>query len=226
MAIAQPVSPSNSRLKVKVGDRWLLMGTSGSGKTTALKYLDAVYGRLFPTARHFVLDSKMDGDFDDWPGRIISDTCPSLPDPNQKYQVWQVVNILPDEIEKWFVQILHDAKSGPALVEIDELHTLVYKPNVYSPKFNQILKTGRGLGIGTIALTQELSKIPANAYKQATHRLGFYIDRAAIYDRQIWQALLKSKVADPPDEYGLYYQQEKWRGEPQYFPNIQSFLGL
>lgn len=165
----------------------------------------------------------MDGDFDDWPGRVVSDLCPASPGRNQRYQVWQCVNIIPEEIEKWLWGIRRDA---PALVEIDELHALVYKPGLYSQELNTILKTGRSGPVGTIALTQELSKIPANAYKQASHRLGFYIDQAARYDRQIWQALLKSKVSDPVDEYGLYYQHEKGRGEPEYFKTIQQFLGL
>jgi hypothetical protein len=170
-----------------------------------------------------VLDSKMDGDFDDWPGIIKGDTCPPVPGANDRYQVWQCIKAVPDEIEKWLWQIRNDA---PAVVEIDELHTLVYQRGVYSDEFNIILKTGRSGPVGSIALTQELSKIPQNAYKQATHRLGFYIDKASRYDHQIWQALLKSKVDDPPDEYGLYYQREKGRGEPRYFSTIQEFLGV
>lgn len=201
------------------------MGTSGSGKTTALKYLDAVYTHLFPSMRHYVLDTKMDGDFDDWPGRVMGDMCPPPPGRNQRYQVWQCVNIIPEEIEAWLYGIRHDAKNGGAVLEIDELHMLVYKPNQYSKEFNTILKTGRSIPLGTIALSQEMSKIPSNAYKQASHRLGFYIDKAARYDHQIWQALLKDTVEDPQDEYGLYYQHEKGRGTPQYFPDIQHFLG-
>lgn len=176
--------------------------------------------------RHWVLDSKMDGDFDDWPGRVVSDICPPPPRADDRYQVWQMINVIPDEIEKWLDRIIKYADYGPSVVEIDELHTLVYSRNEYSPKYNQIQKTGRGLQIGSISLTQELSKTPPNAYKQATHRLGFYIDQASRYDRQIWQALLKAKVGDPPDPYGVYYQHEKGRGDPRYYKTIQEFLGL
>lgn len=219
--IPLPLSPAQSRVKVKLGDKWLLMGTSGCGKTTALKYLDAAYTRLFPTARHYILDSKLDGDFDSFPGRILSDLCPARPGSNERYQTWQVVKIIPDEIERWLWMIRHDA---PAIVEVDELYTLCFGRNVYSDEYNILQKVGRSLPVGSLTLTQELSKIPQNAYKQANHRLGFYIEGR--YDRQIRNDMLKYKVEDPADIYGLYYQHINSRGEPAYYPTIQTFLGL
>jgi energy-coupling factor transporter ATP-binding protein EcfA2 len=219
--IALPVSPAQSRVKVRAGDKWLLMGTSGSGKTTGLKYLDSVYTRLFPTARHYLLDSKLDGDFDSFPGLVKNDLCPQKPGRNARYQTWQVVQIIPEQIEKWLWGIRHDA---PAVVEIDELYTLCYKKNQYSTEYNILQKVGRSLPVGSITNTQELSQIPANAYKQATHRLGFYLDGE--YDRRIRNAMLKHKVEDPRDQYGFYYQHVNGRGEPGYFSSIQEFLGL
>lgn len=201
----------------------MLIGATGSGKTVALKYLDNAYTRLFPTMRHYVLDSKMDGDFDDWPGVVQSDLCPPRPGRNQRYQVWQPVSLIPEQIERWLYGILKDP---PAVVEIDELVHLVYKPGLYSEMYNRILKTGRSLPVGSITLTQELGKIPGNAYKQSKHRLGFYIDKAAEYDRRVRNNLLKAKVDDPPDPYGLYYQHRSGRGDPRYYSSIQEFLGL
>lgn len=197
------------------------MGTSGCGKTTALKYLDAAYTRLFPGMRHFVFDSKFDGDFDTWPGRVQSDKAPARPGSNQRYQVWQPIKLDPEEIEKWLWMVRHH---GPAVLEVDELVHLCYGRGTYSDEYNTILKTGRGIKVGVITLTQELSKIPSNAFKQSDHRLGFYIDKAAEYDRRIRDALLKSKVDDPNDEYGFYYQHKNGRGEPKYYPSIQKFL--
>ena len=210
------------RVQVKPGDKWVLIGTSGSGKTTALKYLDAAYTRLFPSMRHYVLDSKFDGDFDDWPGRVQSDKAPGRPGANERYQVWQPIKLIPDEIEKWLWQVRKDA---PAVLEIDELVHLVYSRGLYSDEYNIILKTGRSLPVGVITLTQEMGRIPANAFKQSNHRLGFYIDKASRYDRQIRDALLKAQVDDPAHPYGVYYQHQNGRGEPEYFPSIQRFLG-
>ena len=178
--------------------------------------------RLFPTSRHYIFDSKFDGDFDDYPGRVQSDTAPRRPMGSQLYQVWQPIHLIPDEIEKWLDMILHDP---PAIVLIDELVHLRYRGGHFSPKYEEMQKTGRSKKILTLTCTQELSKIPGNAYKQATHRMLFYIDQAARYDRQIRDALLKKKVDDPPDEWGLYYQSEKGRGDPVYFSSIQMLLG-
>jgi len=173
--------------------------------------------------RHYIFDSKFDGDFDKWPGRVQGDTAPRKPGTNDRYQVWQPVKLMPEEIEKWLWQVRKDA---PALLEIDELVHLVYKPGVYSDEYNIILKTGRSLPVGVITLTQELGRIPANAYKQSNHRLGFYVDKAARYDSQIRNALLKHPVEDPGDPFGFYYQHINGRSEPLYFPTVQKFLGV
>lgn len=197
------------------------MGTSGSGKTTALKYLDAAYTHLFPTIRHYVLDTKIEGDdFADWPNAIISDRCPPAPKGNDRYQVWRVPQIYPEEIEKWMYRI---RKDPPAILEIDELASLTYPGKVHSPEYNLITKWGRGMSVGSIALSQELSGVPSNAYKQSTHRMGFYLEGE--YDRRIRNNMLKHKVDDPPDQFGFYYAHINSRGEPLYYKDIQSFLG-
>lgn len=205
-----------------MGDRWLLMGTSGSGKTYAMKYLDTIISQMYPAARHYVMDTKIDGgDFDNWPGLVQSDTCPPPPGRNQRYQTWRIVNIIPDEIEKWLYQVRHDP---PAILVIDELNSLTYKKGQHSKEYNTIQKTGRGLPVGCISLTQELSGIPPNAYKQATHRLGFYLEGR--YDSLIKQDMLKSeKGIQPTDKYGFHYQHIDGRGVPRYFRDIQSFVG-
>lgn len=206
----------------------MLVGTSGSGKTTAAKYLDRELAKLYPFYRHYILDSKHDGDFDRYPGIEKGDMAPARPKSNQRYQIWQPIRAIPDQIEQWLWMIRQDATSSDvsgAFLFIDELVTLCYKRNQYSDEYNILQKTGRSLPVGSITLTQELSKIPGNAYKQSVHRLGFYLDAAAEYDRRICHSLLKAKVEDPVDPYGFHYQHINGRGEPQYFESIQHFLG-
>ncbi len=187
-----------------------------------MKALDRHLGRLYPTHRHYIFDSKDDGDYDDYPGRVGTDTCPPRCTGNQLYQVWSPVHRIPEEIEKWLDQILHDA---PAILDVDELVHLKYGAKLYSPNYETIQKTGRSKHIITLTGTQALARIPPEAYEQATHRFGFYIDKAARYSRQALTALLKADVPDPSDEFGFYYQSEKGRGDPLYFSSIQMFLG-
>ena len=207
-------------MKVRAGDRFLLIGTSGSGKTTAAKLLDRALAKLYPYHRHYILDSKHDGDFDRYPGIVKGDLAPGKPGRNQRYQVWQPLQEDPEQIEQWLWNIRHDA---PAFVLIDELYTLVYKRNEYSREFNIIQKTGRSLPVGSIVLTQELSRIPANAYKQSVHRFGFYVEGE--YDTRLRNLMLKyPKLENPEHEHGFYYQHINARGEPAYFESIQHFL--
>ena len=77
--------------------------------------------------------------------------------------------------------------------------------------------------VGSISLTQELGKIPSNAYKQSTHRLGFYLE--GDYDKRIRNDMLKKKVEQPPDFYGFYYQHKDNRFDPTYFKSIQDMIG-
>jgi hypothetical protein len=171
-----------------------------------------------------VLDSKHDGDFDRYPNIITGDVAPGRPKSNERYQIWQPIIENPEEIEKWLFMIRKDA---PAYLLVDELYSLVYGRNEYSRQYTILQKTGRSLPVGCITCTQELSKIPPNAYKQAVHRFGFYIDKAAEYDRRIRNSLLKSKLlGDPEHEFGFWYQSRSGRGEPSYHEDIQAFLHL
>lgn len=197
------------------------MGTSGSGKTYAVKKLDTIYTRLYPNVRHYILDTKIEGDdFANFPGTIISSTCPKKPGPNERYQVWRCPEIIPEEIERWIYGI---RKDPPALLIIDELASLTYKPGHHSSEYNLLCKWGRALPVGSISLTQELGKIPSNAYKQSTHRLGFYLE--GDYDKRIRNDMLKKKVEQPPDFYGFYYQHKDNRFDPTYFKSIQDMIG-
>lgn len=168
---------------------------------------------------HYVFDSKNDGDFDTWPGLVQQDKAPGRP--QGLYQVWQPVKLIPSEIEKWLDMILHN---GAGILGIDELLHLCYGADRYSEKYNEILKTGRSKKIGVITLTQEFSRIPPNSYNQSNHRLGFYIEGE--YNKRIRNNLLKYKVDDPDDWHGFYYQHINGRGQPRYFRNVQSFLGV
>ncbi len=178
--------------------------------------------KVYPYHRHYILDAKHDGDFDSYPGIVQGDLAPGRPGKGQRYQIWQPIIEDQGEIEKWIQMIRQDR---PAFLLIDELYTLCYKKGHYSREYNILQKIGRSLPIGTITHTQELSQIPPNAYKQAVHRFGFYLEGE--YDKRIRNMMLKHHDLDNPEhEYGFWYQHQNGRGVPMYFESIQHFLGI
>ena len=216
-----PVSHSE-KIQIKQGERWLLMGTSGSGKTTGAKMIDKQLFRVYSQTKHYILDSQGMGDFDTYSGIIRTNKSPDVIKKKDTYQVWQPLLLDPEQIERWLEQIFN---RPPAVLMIDELYVLKYKgAQNYSDMYATLQCAGRGRDITTITHTQKLAKIPPAAYEQATHRLGFYMD--GLYNRSIRSELLKSeKVPNPVDTFGFYYQHVNGRGNPPYYRDIYEFLG-
>lgn len=214
--IAQPLSTSRSRIRVKAGDNWLLAGRKGSGKTVFSKTLLNHLISLYPTARVYILDVKM-RDFQDYPG-LVQTAYEPPPPPTQQFQVWQPMIEDPESIEAWLFRI---RKDPPAIVDIDELLALCYGPRDTSKEFRNIQKLGRDLPIGTIAGTQELVQIPRNAVAQADHFIRFRLKHP--YDRRYMDTLI-GETDDPADKYGFYYAHADDQGEPHYFSDYQNFF--
>src|SRR5271169_1329170 len=138
----------SERIRIKQGERWLLMGTSGSGKTTAGKVIDRQLLRLYPETKHYILDTQHMGDFDGMPGLIGGNKAPDVIKKNQTYQIWQPLLRHPDEVEKWLEQIFN---RPPAIVMVDELYVLKYKgAQNYSDMYSILQRAGRGRDITTI----------------------------------------------------------------------------
>lgn len=215
-------SQFRERIKIAQGERWILMGTSGSGKTTAGKLIDKKMLQLYPDTKHYILDTQHTGDFAAYSGIHMSNRAPDVIKKNQIYQVWQPLLRIPDEIEKWLGQIFD---RPPAIVLIDELYVLKYKgTSNYSDMYSIIQRAGRARNITCITHTQKLGKIPPDAYEQSTHRLGFYMEGS--YNQFIRSQMLKNdRTPNPVDQYGFHYQHINGRGTPIYYRNIQEFLG-
>ena|SRR5215469_16306491 len=217
-----PVSPYQPRIKIKAGDNWLIPGRKGSGKTTFIKYLIPSYISLYPDSRIYTLDIKF-RDYNDYPGGVTSDTCPSLPGTNDRFQTWHCLTESPEEIEKWLWNILHDP---PAFVNIDEGLALVYGPRATSEEFKKIQKLGRDLPIGTGFSTQELVQIPRNAIGQADHIVRYRIRHP--YEIQLLDNMMawdSKSYQNYPDKFGFLYMHTDSES-PLYFPSVQRFLNI
>ena len=217
---SRTISLSQLRIKVKAGDKWLIVGMTGTGKTTFTRRLLKNLERLYPTSRIYILDTNYRGDFDDFPGIVQSDRCPPKPGANERYQVWQPILEDPNEIEEWLWGIRHDP---PAWVNIDELLALCsggYSKAHPSDEFRRLLKLGRALPVGVSSGTQELVDIPRNAIGQTTHVVRFTLQLP--YEVQLVNAIMRKKVAEPEDDHGFWYGPN--RGNPLYFSSVEKFL--
>lgn len=179
--------------------------------------------RLYPSSRLYILDIKL-RDFNDWPGRVMDDNVPPRPGRNERIQVWQPVVLLPEKIEEWLFNIRHDS---PAYILIDEVSALNYGSRNTSPEFTKITKLGRGLPVGTISHTQELVDIPRGILSQPDHIARFRLKRR--YDKNLANQMmteLDTGLKEPHDKYGFWYSYAEKDGEPIYYPDAQTFLGL
>jgi energy-coupling factor transporter ATP-binding protein EcfA2 len=217
------ISPTNSKIQILPGDNWLVVGRKGSGKTTAGKMLTEPLMRLYPTHRLYIFDGKM-RDFQSYPNIHTGDELPPKMTGNDRVQVWQPTIIKPETVEEWLFRVRQDA---PAILQIDELLFLCYGQNG-SDELTRIAKLGRGLPILSIVHTQELVKIPRGVITQPDHVIRMRLKSR--YERRLMDDFLnveeESRLPEPSDKYGLWYGHAATDGQPQYYPSIQSFLGL
>lgn len=169
-----------------------------------------------------MLDVKF-RDFNDWAGVTRTDgEVPARPGRNEKYQVWQPIISVPEQIEEWLWRI---EKDPPAILLVDELAALIYKKTQTSIGYTRLQKLGRGLPVGVVTLTQEFSGIPGSAVKQSVHNVVFRMGRSP-YESQMASLLLDDEYRVPADKYGFYYQHETSAGKPLYYPSHEKFLGF
>lgn len=216
-----PISLSSSRVKVRPGDNWLIVGRKGSGKTTFGKMLSRSLLDLYPTARLYVLDIKL-RDFNNYPGIFAGDGLPPKLTAKERVQVWQPQIIRPEAVEAWLYRIRQDP---PAILHLDELLAVCYKHNEPSEELTRIAKLGRALPISTISHTQDVVDLPRGILSQPDHIVRFRLKNR--YDRRYMDNLFETEhMQEPRDEHGMWYVHAESGGEAQYFPSAQHFLGL
>lgn len=208
-------------IPVALGEHWLVLGMTGAGKTKFVSHLTKALIQSYQVPQ-YILDMKPAEEFDHYPGLIRSEAPPPLIEKGQ--QVWRP-GLDPDArgtfdiLNAWFTQLL--TYGEPCIVWINELAAITKgESNPVAPEqFTRLMKLAREFGITVICETQELSKIPASAKKQASHVIRFMLSPAAPYDQRIGWLLAginpKPGLAEPK-RFAFWHRQIA-SGEPGRF---------
>lgn len=193
---------SSNAIQVSISDRWLFLGMTGCGKTTAVQQLIRELRELYPEAATYVLDSKGDDKFDGWAGLSESDEPPSIDLAPGEMQVWRpgVDNLR--AYDEWLGAILK--RRRPAIVNINELSSVAPKPDKTPDNLPRLLKQGRSLGICCIVESQEWAGVPRQVRNMATHLVRFGLNDE--FDaRQADRMLGRSERQEPKNTFGFFY---------------------
>lgn len=228
-------------INIGIGDRWAVIGGTGSGKTVFGRELLNTYtvqaanaGKLIPT---YILDTKAAGDFKGFTDKRIGvqhfgNTVPKLIKPERSgkpYLVWTPEEDNIDMYDAFFKAIYQSRR--PAIVYVDELGSITNANATRFPRYYDILlKQGRGLNIGLISNTQSPAYVPNNLIRQATHLVRFRLNDD--YDSKKLGKQLGQEYGEgwePEDEHGFAYRNltKPRRSNPTlYYKDFQEFFGL
>lgn len=208
-------------MKIQKGERWLVCGPTGCGKTTLSKELAIEYVKKLQNHRLYVLNSKYGDDFKEWGGNFPTNgKKPKALKGNERLQIWSPLHRINEEIEGWLDRILND---GPCVLYIDELIHLMYKRTDFSMKYEEIMKVGRSKGVSVIANTQNLVKLPYTTITQSTHLVRFRL--LSPYERRLSQMLLQSEEKlKEPNKYGFYYGNMTDMSVPKLYDHYSKFI--
>jgi Cdc6-like AAA superfamily ATPase len=180
----------------------------GSGKTTWARELVKRLRLAYPAVRVYLVDSKVQGDFDMFSGvKVASEIAPGVLSQPGELMVWQPSVDLVDEYDAFFNRILKHRQ--PAIVLIDELSSIGGKSGQSFPLgYMRLLKQGRGLEISIVTLTQDAAYIPRQVLGQASHLLRFRLNDE--YDDKKADRILQRPRAEwgtqPTGQYGFLYR--------------------
>jgi len=225
-------------MQIQVGDRWSIIGASGSGKTTFSRQLLMTLAKgTRGCVPIYILDTKNGGAAGDFKAfyqrgmgqRVRGNTLPKLfvPAGTSPFLVWQPED---DDLVMYeeFLQSLYKAKN-PLVVYYDELGSLTNATATKFPaSYDKLLKQGRGLNKGSISVTQSPSYIPPNLLRQTTHVVRMHINDE--YDaKKLGKVLGRKAQEEPVDEYGFFYRncmKPIAKSPVEYYKDYKEFFGL
>lgn len=217
---------SDSAITARLGDRWTIVGVTGSGKTTFCKALLSHIRKTYPAARLYIIDSKYKGgDFEQYPGIVRSQIAPDPLRAAGGTLVWQTPLDDRDQYHVFLERILHHGK--PAFVYIDELSSLGGRTGQsYPVALAKLLKQGRGLDIGLAVTTQEAHYIPRQVLGMTTHLVRFALQDdqdARKIDRKLRRD--NADIGVDPAWYGFLYRRLDGPYRLYTFDSYRQFFG-
>lgn len=210
---------------MSLSDRWLVVGTTGSGKTTAVRELLRQIHRFYHGLNVYILDSKGVGDFDHMGGTVWNKDEPPdpLPPGSGRLLIWQPSHDDLDAYDEWFGKLLKSP--DPFVLDIDELSSVASRNGDSPLNFQRLMKQGRGKRKSVVNCTQELAYIPRQVVTQTTHTLRFQL--LGEYDPRQGNRLVRRAVRDPePPQYGFYYARMDKPVPAVLYRNYREFFGL
>lgn len=247
----QPVTttPASSKttkhsegLDVSIGDRWSIVGGTGSGKTWFARELISQYITATDgTIPIYILDTKISGDFNGLIrkglARVVrgnNPPAPFTPRPATKLKkaippvlIWQPEY---DDLDVYnqFFQGIYQVRQ-PGIIYIDELGSITNPRATVFPRYYDILlKQGRGLNIGMISSTQSSSYIPFNLLRQTTHVVRMHLNNPNDA-KKLADVMGRKAEQEPTDQHGLWYRNvsKPVRSNPPiYYNSMQDFFNL
>lgn len=216
--------PPLGDIEMSLADRWLIVGTTGSGKTTMVRELLREMQKFYRGLNIYILDSKGVGDFDRMGGTIINDDTP--PEPmgagSGGIQIWQPSRDDFDAYDDWFGKLLKSP--DPFVLDVDELSSITNRGGDGPVNYQRLMKQGRGKRKSLINCTQELAYIPRQVVTQTTHTLRFLL--IGEYDPRIGNRLVRRGNRDPePPQYGFFYARMDKPHPSVLYRSYREFLG-
>lgn len=210
---------------MSLADRWLTVGTTGSGKTTFVRELMRQMRRFYRGLNIYILDSKGVGDFDRMGGEMYQKDDPPDPMPRGagRIFVWQPSRDDLDAYDAWFGKLLKS--DDPFLLDIDELSSIATKNGDSPLNYQRLMKQGRGKRKSLVNCTQELAYVPRQVVTQTTHALRFQL--LGEYDPRVGNRLVRRAARDPePPQYGFYYARMDKPVPAVLYRDYKEFFGL
>jgi DNA helicase HerA-like ATPase len=220
-----------------VGDRWAIIGATGSGKTWLSRdilkfYANSTAGRVPIT----IFDTKMQGDFKEFEKRNIANIVEGN-DPRKvvsvmwkkPFTIWKPEFDNVEDYNEYFRLVYQSAKHKhtPSITYIDELSSITSQGGKAPDYYDVLLKQGRGMHNGIISVTQSPAYIPQNLLRQATHMIRMRLNDD--YDiKKIARTMGNDALDEPEHDYGFWYRDctKPKRKQPAiYFPDRLEFLG-